>query len=352
MGDENDYGKLQKPGSVYDVNQNPSTPYPTDSGENKPITTTLKVVVGERISLDASALPFEVAKIQWDVPGDAIKKYYNTMDVGQVMQLNADDKTKPKLDFYWFEAGTKLVKATITFVYYYQPVTLYYQWNFIVDAPKFVRLEAKTSKVTIVKEKNDLFLAFKDQKKPGIMWDWEIVLPATVGGFVKDLQTLNPGGRIRELLPTGETKTTKEVYRSTLGTQDLLDDNPIEGTKGREPAYDLALAKPPLPKIDAGKSESQSGIHDSPHTSLPVTGQHMTVDEHFKYFILFKPDKPDSIWVPVAMAEWSWQAEALQTRGKWKIKSSSGGVNKKGAATTEFPLYNGNFLNHQWLPPL
>jgi hypothetical protein len=352
MGDENNYGQLQNPGSAYGHNQHPSSPYAGNAGLTKPITAKLTAVVGERISLDATKLMgIPIEAIAWNVPQGAIKKYYHTLKVGQVVSLDAADKTKPLLEFYWTEAGNKLVTATVTYNWAGQSFTINYQWNFDIAAPVLVRLNAKTSKPTLWKAKKAWHLKFQKGNDPGIAWDWEVTAPAASAGFIKDLQIVKPGGRVKQQKIPGQSGTNISVYRSTLGNANILDDDPREGKTGRqEPGYHIPFADNPL-KVEAGKSIAKSGIGDSPGTDPEPIDFHISVKEEFIYFLLFKPLKPGSIWVPVGKAEWYWQAEAVKAGENWKLKSASGSLSSNGQPTTDLPVWEGNTLQHKWLPP-
>lgn len=357
MGDDSNYGGSQNPGSDYSGSQSPASPYTGNPVQTNTVVFQVKAVVGEKISM-ASLLPnsLPVKKVNWNIGSGAIKYYFNTMTEGTVDLLIASDKNRLNLDFFWIEGGAKVVMAVIEYEVAGVHFTLNYQWDFYVDAPKLIRLEAKISKVNLRNKKRLWFLEFKEQltklkSNPGIEWDWEVEMPKTSDGFVKDLQTVKPGGRIKEQLIEGSKKTRKLIRGSDKGALDIVDDNPVEGKPGREPTYDIGLFSFP-PKTVAGKSEAQTGIHDSPADTLEPLDQHFTVKEDFKYFLLFKPDKPGAIWVPIAKAEWFWQADAIKKDGVWKFKippSPTGGLSRKGEPTTEFPLYKGNGANHVWL---
>jgi hypothetical protein len=84
--------------------------------------------------------------------------------------------------------------------------------------------------------------------------------------------------------------------------------------------------------------------NDSPH--IPIRGPVKSAHRHdsFKIWLMWKPDQPaDAARVPLAMASWSWSAEAALNKAdeedcgkRWKVtKSSKAGGN--GKATSDLP---------------
>ena len=61
------------------------------------------------------------------------------------------------------------------------------------------------------------------------------------------------------------------------------------------------------------------------------------------------PTPPARFGVPIAKAEWFWKATAVKGRTDWKLTVRGGKVTKKGAVTTEFPSYESNVSENDWM---
>jgi hypothetical protein len=74
------------------------------------------------------------------------------------------------------------------------------------------------------------------------------------------------------------------------------------------------------------------------------------VNDQFTYYVMFKPDLPpgQAIWVPVAKATWFWTVTANHSGKKWKLSGEKRMKTRKGAATTDFPLYDSNVEDNEW----
>lgn len=92
-------------------------------------------------------------------------------------------------------------------------------------------------------------------------------------------------------------------------------------------------------KVKPGGTLRNNKTWDSPHTYLDPLDEKVAVNDPFKYYILFKPDTPHAIWVPVAKAEWFWSATAEKSAKGWRLTDAGGKVTSKGAPTTDFPSY-------------
>ena len=118
--------------------------------------------------------------------------------------------------------------------------------------------------------------------------------------------------------------------------------------------YSLPGDYPPCPgfptAVTAGGSFSDTSTFDSP--SNPLAGfTHVTIDRWFRYYLMYKPDKPDAIWVPVGKAEWKCvgTADLNAATGTWSLTGASSGITAPGVVTTEFPTYTSNSKLHGYV---
>jgi hypothetical protein len=314
-----------------------------------------EVVIGERIVLglkDTSFAGSDVVSIRWTVPGNRVKGYTWTRKKAAVEELTDADLAKPDIAFHWVnpEKSREVRVKVVHKVQGAQTTSEFVAGTFKVVAPILNRFKATTSSPRIEKADTLRAIRFGDLKGArGVTWDWKLTMPAKHGGSIKDLQTIREH-RERTRTKDGVTRIELRRHPTKKDAHDQLDQSLWDA--GSEATYSAkdAFPKIELPtKVAAGKSFSDKVTSDSPHTALEPEDEVMSVNDHFKYFILFKPDAPDAIWVPVAKAEWFWSARAVKRRGEWKLESKAGKISSPGDVTTEFPLYESNVNENKWL---
>lgn len=303
------------------------------------------VSVGEKISVGVKyTKEWGVLKsIEWSIPGTIVKNYVDTQNSAQVTQVGPADKKKFTLDFYWVDgADGRVVEAKCVFTSSSKDVNKTVSATFNVKAVTLDKFDAKTDSVKLAPAAAPTRVGFGERGvTPGIQWDWKVTVPKTGDGYVKDLQTIRINNR---QTTTGGVKQVRA----------------LPGTKVPPPGYNIDTDNPySLPgdyppcvgfphKVASGASFSDNSTFDTP--SNPLAGMtRVVIDREFKYFIMYKPDKPDSIWVPVAKAEWNCRGAAELHVGWWQLVSPSGGVTSKGTVTTEFPSGSGNSKNVQFV---
>ena len=309
-----------------------------------PAPSTREVVVGQRIVLDlaTTSLAGDLGQVRWTVPGRAIRGYDGTVHHAKVFELTDEDRTRPRISFFWVDAGdARIVRARITTKSGAEKV---FTASFDVKRPKMEKFTATVGKTRIEKRAGLTGMRFgKPPTEPGIKWDWKVTLPPGHAGHVKDVQTvLLDVFQIQRLTPGG--KETRTLVRRHPSKPDLHVQ--LDGTVGGQAAYNAGILEPRL----AG-GESFAGVSsDSPHTELPKLATKVSVNEQFTYYVMFKPETKnadDAIWVPIAKARWSWKAVASQTGKGWVIRP----VKMKPACelnTTEYPVYLSNVEENEW----
>jgi hypothetical protein len=218
---------------------------------------------------------------------------------------------------------------------------------FNVAAPTLDRFRGPTGRVQLIKNGDLRGMAFGTLKKGarGIQWDWKVTMPAKHAGWIKDVQTVREN-RVRVLndgKKCGRRNPAKKDLHEQLD-QSLWDagDEPTYSSKGHYPPIALPV------EVDKRKSFRNTATFDSPHTSLEPGDKTVTVDDHFKYYILYKPRTAGAIWVPVARAAWYWKGRAERSGTSWKVEGK-GKVSDTGKITTEFPEYESNVSQNKWI---
>lgn len=334
-----------------------------------------EAVVGERIALDLkNFLPSgaDLSAVQWTIPGRAIAYYWGDRKGFDLKEITPEAKKKSDIIFYWVDGeDNRQVTAQVSYKSGGRQTDEKYIFNFNVKAPKLEYFKEtkiigpcllpKPNKRTRkeIKEKN-VSIVCRNSIEPGIAvgfqisWDWKVTLPANFGGWIKDAQTIIQGRSKIQTDPKSRKKT-KMVFKNPQKTQPHEQfDQSLQDT-GSDATYSAKGYFPPIVfplKIEAGKSFANDKTEDTPTIVFEKNDESFQIDESFKYFILFKPDKPNAIWVPVAKAEWFWKIEVVRQGGEWTVKSGTkpeGKASKKGAAATEFPRYESNVSYNKWI---
>jgi hypothetical protein len=289
-----------------------------------------------------------------------VRSYWGDRRKTELKPLTKSDREKPRLVFFWVDAADRGVvrcRGTRKFLGYRIPVDA--SFFFDVKAPTLNRFEAVTGEPRIIFENKIWRIRFgalrqegKPQKKRvGIQWDWKVTMPMRHGGWIKDLQTLRQGREKTQLLRKGSRDTQKLVFKHPdKDPHDQLDQSPHDA--GLEATYSAKGIYPPVEfplKLEAGQAFHDTATYDSPDTAMEPLDVNLSVNQSFKYYILYKPAKPGSIWVPVAKAEWFWKAKAKRQGAGWVLTEKEGALSKKGALTTEFPHYESNAIENKWI---
>jgi len=218
---------------------------------------------------------------------------------------------------------------------------------FDVQAPRLDWLRFTTRSVSLIKRGNLRAVGFgvASAGREGVRWNWQVTLPAGHPGWVKDVQTVLENRR--KTLRNGKTMARRNPAKKDAHVQ--LDQSLLDA--GTEPTYSAKDHFPPIAfptRVAGGESLRDTATSDSPFTSLEPEDVTVTVDDRFKYFILYKPDTADAVWVPVAKAEWFWKARAVRSGANWRFPTKEGKVTAKGV-TSEFPEYESNVSQNQWI---
>jgi hypothetical protein len=328
-----------------------------ENGHSPPAT---EVMIGEQVTVDLDAgssllAGADLEKIQWTIPGTAVAKYWGDFTGSEVVALRQVDLTRRKVTFYWVDAQDGRV-VTCRAVRNYGPwlkLPVSTSFAFDVKAPTVDRFRAVTSEPQIVDERGVPGLRFgriyKTRTKrpvPGIQWNWKVTMHSGRGGDIKDLQTIRQGRQKVQLVAGVETK--KMLRHPQKGPHDQLDEDPHDGGEPRYSAKDY-FGSVALPlRLKAGESFENTSTRDSPGTTFEQDDRSMTVDESFKYYLLYRPDTPGAIWVPLAVADWFWKAKAAKGPKGWALITKSNG-NRVRAPTAEHPIYGSNVNENKWI---
>ena len=83
---------------------------------------------------------------------------------------------------------------------------------------------------------------------------------------------------------------------------------------------------------------------DSPGNRLNNQMKSIRIVDDFTMFVMFKPNSPDSIWIPLRSINWSWTGTALKNQQNvWQLDdANTSNATGKSIETDEFPTWDGN----------
>jgi hypothetical protein len=304
------------------------------------------VTIGEPVVLDLDTTPFKgrIESVEWSIPGRFVGGYKGKRTKAELTELGPLELKQKRLAFFWVDAedGRK-VRATIKT----KTGTERFVATFDVKGPKLeqFRTEIRANRL----EKRGGLVGVRLGKlvrgSEGIEFSWAMKMPAGSGGFVKDVQTVF-GDRIQTLRLAPRSSGTRRLAfrnRSNPKPHEQLD-----GSHDGEPGYTNELGKV---ERNPGESTGKIRATDSPHSSLPKLLKSLEVDQRFFYYLMFKPKKAGSIWVPVAKAEWSWKVRATPMGRDWKLEPRKQATPTLSRSTTDFPIYTSDIEENDWIEP-
>jgi hypothetical protein len=342
-----------------------------DYDDSQPQSTNREVVVGQQITLDINDFGFagvDIDYVGWEINGKAVKSYVADRKGVILKPLTTADREKNPLVFYWIEAGPGktarfVASGTKGSTKYKQDLTI----TFDVKGPTLDYLKAAKTigpcllpkpRKGVKIQPGEIYCKKSGEAAVGIgfhiKWDWKVTMPANYGGSVKDVQTLVQG-RHRTQAKSGSRDKVKQAFINpnkkqahTQFDQALTDagQDAVYSAKGYFTGLELPTS------VGAGKSFANDKTYDTPTIVIQKADQSYSIDETFKYYILFKPQTPNSIWVTVGKIEWFWKIEAVKKGSGWIVKPGSkpkGEVSTAGAATSELPSYESNVSYNAWI---
>jgi carboxypeptidase C (cathepsin A) len=323
-----------------------------------------KVAIGEKVELDLAKTCFagKIDKVQWSIPGTAVRGYDGTPKTAKLFPLTDKDFAQQKITFFWVDAGKgRTVRAKIhTTAGTEEEFTVTYD----VEGPTVNAFTPNVGETALIKRAGLVAMSFgKDElKAPGVAWHWKVTMPAGHAGFIKDVQTVKLDRSRIEKIDPDKADVRKMVRRHPLKTEIH---EQLDGFDQGQAAYTSGLFEEEK-SAGAVMDSGSRGVTDSPHTELPAIATSVRVNDEFNYFLMFKPTpaksqgdlsvckpgSPQSIWVPIAKAKWSWKASAIRTGRLFTLKP----VKMKpeiSLKTTDFPLYQTNACENDWFedPP-
>ena len=290
---------------------------------------TLDVPVGALIDL---AVKYRTGwgvlqKVEWEIPGTSkvnyVADYTNDNSTAAVTEVSAADKQKREIKFYWVDGGDgRVVKANCDYLNgtVHTSKTLTITYNVKAPTCDF------TATVGTVAIGNPGFpgagneLHFGTSAHPGIKWTGKATTPAVGAGAIKDLQLI--------IMDRRYTTDPGNVRRKATSNGN----------------WELDVSNPYSSSVTIAASATGTlTSDDSPGDGLAASRKAVAANDQFRVWILYRPDQPHAIWVPLSVLEWHWKGKATKdASGTWSLVAGSaeGVATSPGVATTEFPVYS------------
>lgn len=266
------------------------------------------VIVGERIEIEARPLgPGDNSTFVWDVPEIRIADFFASPDGSQVIPLTrlAEDDVA----FHWID-GADNRKVTVSGSH------AGHEFAGVISFD----VKRPTAQINIAKQNVSVDNNFGAGGTTYLhVGKGNIEAPATAGvffsaatpGFAGDFQWAQLTNSTRRYFRVGENRWHRSV---AIGLDSLGGYPTTVGSK----------------------------FADSPGMALDAaTITKAEVDETFGTWLMYKPTREDSIFVPLARLDWRWAGKATHGGQNWALDAGSGvDPDPQKHDTTEFPIWD------------
>lgn len=298
---------------------------------------TQTVVVGEPIRLEALVITNsgDSQQGQWSIPGKTIKDFVVTGEgeniSGKAVALDEEDLKKPEITFYWWDKSKKSLVVTYTV----DGKQMTAETRFDVKEPDIrVRTEIPPGGWVVentpeydpqkqtCKDYVNLFYDPTDQSKDFSIKFSHDPLPAQFPGETQYVQI------VKRTYQYEESEYNCKEHEDTMGL-----DKTYPYAKGPEtvdnPGVPVQFDCLHMGKVKIGNRSYD--VCDKFDTNAGSDYRKKILTEHeFEMTLMFKPDKPESIFVPIKEIDWTWRADLHRDENTdpWDWNDSNIKVNK------------------------
>lgn len=272
--------------------------------------TTHDEIVGKRIYLTAEVQPLDipVTRREWTIPGKKVADYICSLSSATVVEFT--NTKNISTDFCWVNgAEGRVVKHSVV-----APDGSKFEGKATFNVKKPTSTMT-TSTGTVAADSNfnlpGIWLHYGDGGyHPGILFTQSTTNPPGISGETAYWQ----------VVITSNSSRKADGIWDNIYLSNLLD------TRGLAIAYsnNPVTSDSPGLRLDNGNCTEAK------------------VSDEFRMWLMFKPDEPDSIWVPLRSVAWSWSGKAKKKNSKWQLTGAHNTVNPRSSDTTNFPIWFGN----------
>lgn len=306
--------------------------------------TTQEAIVGQKIMLDVAVTNGTPTNQQWTIGGETLKNYEVICSGAQGQLgtticdsptsavktiLSSSDLNQNQVNYYWWKAGEDL-QVQVSVSVNGTPLTASVNFNVKSPTSNIVLVDkfgGNTRGPIFVKQVNGVWsLEHGDDLIEGIRLRHDTNFPSGISGETQWVQTYNLFHRFQKLDNTW--------------------------LKAQREGVDLSYSYPPL------NLQTLNVMRDTPNQVLNVLNntnpnfdwKKVEVNDSAKTWVMFKPSLPDSIWVPLAAVNWTWNGIAIkQNDGSW-VKDNEGVTGPTAINSLDFPIWDKNVRDFSYEP--
>lgn len=287
----------------------------------------------------------QILGVSWNIQGlqYTVTDYAPTLQVGQVTRVTQWDLNHNPIRFCWWKPGTYVVTCNISTPYGIGQVS----HSFEVTAPIVKSFTAVTGIVGVGIYQNREFLrlarSIPEFQRDGIVMNCIIGGVQSVAGTIAGIQLASnqrfcilDNGSAQKINTNGEYildigMTNTIFYQSTV--EQLPND-------GEDISYDANDGPGGEVNAEIIKSLMIGDGDDDPH-----------IPEMYKLFIMFRPEVPGGIWVPIKLMEWGWEGVTNfnVNQQRWEAASETNIPIPLVNDPDHFPEWNKNTSQSQWV---
>jgi hypothetical protein len=288
---------------------------------------TQTVVVGEQLHLKAFAVPGSNESQQglWTIPGKTIKQFIVTREreqiAGKVIYLDDEDLKNPEVTFYWWDTSKK--PLSVKYMATIQGEKMTAEAEFEVKEPS-IKIKTEIPPGDWIVANTPVYDPKAQSLKDyvNLMYDPE--------DKSKDFSIRFSHDPLSPQFP-GETQYVQIVKKLSQREESEYGCNEGEDSEGIDTNYPYAEGpvttdRPgfPMPFDCLKKNEQGLCVNWNTNAAANFKHKYKTVMK-FEMYLMFKPDKPQSIFVPLRMVDWNWIADCHRkdSNEPWNWKDSS-----------------------------
>lgn len=295
------------------------------------VATNAAFCVGQGVSFSLTNLPAGAiaTNFQWAFGGNLVNNYISPSDPnGSGIYTNDPSMLKNPVVNCWWVSGsfnppqiyTASLTCNLSFTNGNAPTQLAVKGQFSMTRPQ-AKITTATTLVTVVSN----ILGFETATSNGITFYWTITYPPGFTGSTEWVQV---------------DSAPINVIRDNAGTSHVSVEN------GAGPFLDTSLPYP---------TNSFLGTNpvDSPAVRLFLLSSNYVFasdSDAMEMWMMFQPSGGN--WVPLRAVNWSWSGAATNSSSGWTLLSGTNSTNPPDFDVQQYPFWNSNVKDDQFIPPL
>lgn len=283
------------------------------------------VIVGQQMNLICTTVTTNgplLNNFRWIVPGFAISNYVVATDASSAMVVTNFPTNNATAKFYWVGgASNRIVQCSVAV----QGKTVSAKAVFNVLRPTINFIGSIDDKVALntnyAGSGGDLYLHFGGSVNNGVT-NWGINCIATNSN-----------------LQGYDTNSNAGFWAVQIVVSDNLSGIKNDGSSHTNAPITNALDNDNYPTKNLGAGKG-SAFFDAPSIGgFPTNYVQLSKSESFRTVLMFVPDEPDMIPIPMREINWNWSAVITYTNNQWSLTSSNSAITVNNLDMLRFPIW-------------